>query len=110
MGGAAGGGVVSDATTRPEPDPDRQGLSGVADAVINTARTGAAKPDPRVYRIAAERVGAAPGRCLFVDDTGANAAAARREGMTALHYRRPEDLRAVLAPLLDAAGSRARQS
>lgn len=102
--------LVSNATTRLEPDLDRQGLSGVADAVVNTARIGVAKPDPRVYRIAAERLGTVTGRCLFVDDTEANVAAARREGMTALHYRRPEDLRAVLAPLLDGADSRAPQS
>ncbi|MGW0671679.1 HAD-IA family hydrolase [Streptomyces sp. NPDC002746] len=102
--------LVSNATTRLELDLDRQGLSGVADAVVNTARIGVAKPDPRVYRIAAERVGTVAGRCLFVDDTEANVMAARREGMAALHYRRPEDLRAVLAPLLpDGAGSRAPQ-
>lgn len=103
--------LVSNATTRLELDLDRQGLSGVADAVVNTARIGVAKPDPRVYRIAAERVGTVAGRCLFVDDTEANVAAARREGMAALHYRRPADLRAVLAPLLlDGAGSRAPQT
>ncbi|WP_328864503.1 HAD-IA family hydrolase [Streptomyces sp. NBC_00304] len=103
--------LVSNATTRLELDLDREGLSGVADAVVNTARIGVAKPDPRVYRIAAERVGTVAGRCLFVDDTEANVAAARREGMAALHYRRPEDLRAVLAPLLlDGAGSRTPQT
>ncbi|MFG2595569.1 HAD-IA family hydrolase [Streptomyces sp. NPDC048462] len=92
--------LVSNATTRLERDLARQGLTGVADTVVNTARIGVAKPDPRVYRIAAERVGTAAGHCLFVDDTEANVAAARREGMTALHFRGPQDLRAALAPLL----------
>jgi FMN phosphatase YigB (HAD superfamily) len=29
---------------------------------------GVAKPDPRIYRIAAERLGVETGDCLFVDD------------------------------------------
>ncbi len=97
--------LVSNATTRLEWDLDRQGLAGLADAVVNTARIGVAKPDPRVYAIAAARVGAPPHRCLFVDDTPANVTAAREAGMTALHYRRLDDLRATLSPLLDASPS-----
>ncbi|MCD0485998.1 HAD-IA family hydrolase [Streptacidiphilus sp. ASG 303] len=92
--------LVSNATTRLEQDLARQGLDGLADTVVNTARIGVAKPDPRVYRIAAGRVGTLPHRCLFVDDTAANVTAARAAGMTAVHYRGPEDLRAALAPLL----------
>lgn len=92
--------LVSNGTTRLEEDLARQGLDGVADAVVNTARIGVAKPDPQVYRIAAERVGAAAERCLFVDDTVANVTAAREAGMAALHYRRLEELHTALAPLL----------
>ncbi|WP_331767195.1 HAD-IA family hydrolase [Embleya sp. NBC_00896] len=95
--------LVSNATTRLEWDLARQGLADLADTVVNTARVGVAKPDPRVYRIAAERVGTPVRRCLFVDDTPANVAAAREAGMTALHYRRIDDLRIALAPLLDPA-------
>jgi putative hydrolase of the HAD superfamily len=93
--------LVSNATTRLEWDLARQGLTGLADTVVNTARIGVAKPDPLVYRIAAERVGAPVDRCLFIDDTAANVVAAREAGMTALHYRRLEDLRLALSPLLD---------
>lgn len=102
--------LVSNATTRLERDLDRQGLTGLADAVVNTARIGVAKPDPRVYRIAAARVGVEAGRCLFVDDTEANVEAARREGMPALHYRCPDDLRNALAPLLDRAAAQPRRT
>ncbi|MFD5620941.1 HAD family hydrolase [Streptomyces yangpuensis] len=63
--------LVSNATTRLEQDLERQGLAGLADCVVNTARIGLAKPDPQVYRIAAERLGTAVDRCLFVDDTPA---------------------------------------
>ncbi|MER5973008.1 HAD-IA family hydrolase [Streptomyces sp. NPDC002055] len=93
--------LVSNATTRLERDLERQGLADLADAVVNTARIGVAKPDLRVYRTAAERLDAAIDRCLFIDDTEANVTAARKAGMTALHYRRPEDLHEALSPLLN---------
>ncbi|MFJ7775819.1 HAD-IA family hydrolase [Streptomyces yangpuensis] len=92
--------LVSNATTRLEQDLERQGLAGLADCVVNTARIGVAKPDPQVYRIAAERLGVTVGRCLFVDDTAVNVVAAREVGMSALHYRRIGDLRRALSPLL----------
>ena len=92
--------LVSNATTRLERDLARQGLADLADTVVNTARIGIMKPDPRVYHLAAERVGAPVHRCLFIDDTAANITAAREVGMTALHYRQIEDLRSALAPLL----------
>jgi putative hydrolase of the HAD superfamily len=92
--------LVSNATTRLESDLERQGLSNLADIVVNSARIGIAKPDARVYRIAAQRVGAPPNRCLFIDDTAANATAGRQLGMTAVHYHQIEDLREALAPIL----------
>ncbi|THA87087.1 HAD family hydrolase [Streptomyces sp. A0592] len=101
--------LVSNATTRLERDLERQGLTGLADRVVNTARIGVAKPDARVYRIAAERLGVAIDRCLFVDDTAANVVAARRVGMGALHYRRVGDLRRTLAPLFGEEGPQSRE-
>ncbi|MFC5220022.1 HAD-IA family hydrolase [Streptomyces coerulescens] len=92
--------LVSNGTTRLEQDLARQGLDTQADSVVNTARIGVAKPDPKVYRIAAESVGAPVDRCLFIDDTAVNVAAARQVSMTALHYRQLDDLRMALAPLL----------
>lgn len=89
--------LLSNATDRLERDLARQGLDGLADFVVNTSKEGVAKPDPRIYLIAAERVGAPVERCLFVDDTAANVTAARAVGMTAVHYRRSADLRAALA-------------
>lgn len=92
--------LVPNGTTRLEQDLARQGLDSLAHTVVNTARIGIAKPDPRVYRIAAERVGATTERCLFVDDIAANVTAARETGMTGLHYRRIDELRTALTPLL----------
>jgi putative hydrolase of the HAD superfamily len=101
---AASVAFVTNATTRLERDLDRQGLAGLADVVVNTARIGTAKPDPRVVRRAAERLGVPVGRCLFVDDTEANVVAARAIGMTAVHYRGVDDLRTALSPLIRGTG------
>ncbi|MFE0457965.1 HAD family hydrolase [Kitasatospora sp. NPDC058965] len=88
--------LVTNATTRLEADLARQGLDRLPHAVLNTARVGFAKPDPRVYRLAAELAGAPAHRCLFVDDTAENVEAARAAGMTAHHFRSAAGLRAAL--------------
>jgi putative hydrolase of the HAD superfamily len=96
--------LVSNATTRLEEDLEKQGLGDLTDNVVNTSRLGYAKPDPRVYVAAAQRVGAPVHRCLFIDDTAANVAAARNLGMAAIHYRQFADLQQALAHLLEAPG------
>ncbi len=45
-----------------------------------------AKPDPRIFHIAASRFGHAPGAMLFIDDNEANIAAARACGWQAHHF------------------------
>ncbi|WP_327090813.1 HAD-IA family hydrolase [Nonomuraea sp. NBC_01738] len=62
------------------------------DAVVSSAKVGVAKPDARIYEIAAETAGAEPGRCLFIDDRLDNVEAARALGMTGIHYRTIDDL------------------
>lgn len=88
--------LVSNATTRLERDLEALGLSDVADAVVNTSRIGVAKPDERVYQLAAQRARVPASRCLFIDDTAANVAAARASGMTGHHFRNAVDLRSTL--------------
>ncbi|MGC5009940.1 HAD-IA family hydrolase [Streptosporangium sp. DT93] len=88
--------LVTNATTRLEEDLDRLGLAHFADEVVNSARVGVAKPDRRIYEIAAERAGAAPERCLFVDDRPENVTAAVTLGMTGVLFREVEDLRVAL--------------
>lgn len=89
--------LVSNATTRLERDLERQGLSDLADAVVNSSRLGYAKPDARVYAQAARRVSAPVDRCLFIDDTTANVVAAHDIGMRAIHYRQLDDILDALA-------------
>jgi putative hydrolase of the HAD superfamily len=88
--------LVTNATTRLESDVDRLGLAAQVDAVVNSARLNAAKPDPAIYEAAAERAGVPPHRCLFVDDSAVNTDAARALGMTAHHFTGAPGLRALL--------------
>lgn len=88
--------LVTNAMDSLEQHLDQLGLTHFADDVISSALVGFAKPDPRIYQIAAERAGVAPERCLFVDDTPSHVEAARALGMTGVHYTRPEDLALAL--------------
>jgi putative hydrolase of the HAD superfamily len=93
--------LISNATTRLETYLAGVGLDEAFDSVINTARIGVAKPDRRVFDIAAQRVGADLKRCLFIDDTAGHVTAAQAAGATGVHYQHIEQLRAAVAPLLD---------
>lgn len=97
--------LVSNGTTRLEDDLDRLGVTArVGAVVVNSTRVGVAKPGSAIYLAAAEAVGVAPGRCLFVDDSAAHVTAARELGMTGLLHSDPEDLdelRAALGGVLD---------
>ncbi|RSO47754.1 haloacid dehalogenase [Streptomyces sp. WAC 06725] len=75
------------------------GLAEAFDAVVSIARIGVAKPDPRVFTMAAGRAGAEPRRCLFADDSLGNVTAARTVGMAGLYYRNIGQLREAVAPL-----------
>jgi len=88
--------LVSNATTRLEADIARLGIDGLVDHVVSSAKVGFAKPDPRIYHHAAARTGAAPRRCLFVDDDAGNVAAARSLGMTGLLFAGAGSLREAL--------------
>ncbi|MDH6220637.1 HAD family hydrolase [Streptomyces pseudovenezuelae] len=91
--------LVSNAALELESDLDSMGLSDLADHVVNSARVGLAKPDPRIYRLAADLAGVGPDRCLFVDDGEENVTAAAALGMHTVHFREPADLERALEPL-----------
>ncbi|MEV7991818.1 HAD-IA family hydrolase [Streptomyces sp. NPDC086077] len=92
--------LVSNASVTLEADLDTLGLSDLADHVVSSARVRLVKPDPRIYRIAADLAGVPLDRCLFVDDSLENTEAAAALGMTPVHFREPADLERALAPLL----------
>jgi HAD superfamily hydrolase (TIGR01509 family) len=57
------------------------GLDALVDTVVASADVGVAKPDPRLFRAALERLGAEPGRALHVGDRDEDEQGARAAGL-----------------------------
>jgi putative hydrolase of the HAD superfamily len=83
-------------------DDTRQVVTGrwqIADAfdeMIFSAEVGLAKPDPRIYRLALDRLGVAAGEAFFVDDVPGNVQAAREVGMQAVQFINADETLKVL--------------
>lgn len=92
-------GLLANATTRLETDLQTFKLDQAFDVVVNSARIGFTKPDPRIYRVAAVRLGFRPQECIFVDDTPGHVAAAHEFGMTGIEFQGATALRARLRDL-----------
>lgn len=54
------------------------------DHVIESAKIGLRKPDPRIYQMMVEALGVDPKRCVYLDDLGVNLKPAREMGMTTI--------------------------
>lgn len=65
------------------------GLGGAVDAVVPSAKVGAAKPDTRLFAAALEEAGVSPGRAVHVGDSVEHdVEGARAAGVTAVLVRR----------------------
>ncbi len=78
---------------------DRDLLGELFDEVVISAEVGLYKPQPEIYRLAAERLGVDPVECLFVDDLRENCEGAEAVGMTAIRHREAPETIARLAEL-----------
>jgi putative hydrolase of the HAD superfamily len=78
----------------------------IFELVVDSAFVGIRKPDPEIYELTLERIGdgIAAEQCLFVDDVEVNCEAATALGMTAVHYREPDQAIAEIRAVLDGAG------
>jgi putative hydrolase of the HAD superfamily len=71
------------------------------DAVIESAKAGVRKPDPRIYLMMCELLGVEPQACVYLDDLGINCKPAAALGMTAIKV---VDVDQTLADLARATG------
>ena len=78
----------------------RRLLDGLFDTIVESAREGLRKPDPRIYELACARLGVGPDESVFLDDIGANLKPARAMGMTTIKVEDPTAAVAELADLL----------
>jgi putative hydrolase of the HAD superfamily len=70
----------ADAPTR----PTALDLFDLFEVVIESARVGIRKPDPRIYHMACDALEVTPAESAFLDDLGANLKGARALGMTTI--------------------------
>jgi epoxide hydrolase-like predicted phosphatase len=64
----------------------RYHFSALTDQIIYSHEVGVAKPDPRIYAITCERLGARPEDIVFLDDVERNVAAASACGFHAIQF------------------------
>ena len=64
-------------------------LEDVFTSVISGADLPKSKPDPAIYRLSAEALGAPPAACTVLEDTSAGVAAAKGAGMRCIGFRSP---------------------
>ena len=54
------------------------------DHVIESAKAGVRKPDPRIYAMMCDALGVSPAECVYLDDLGINCKPAAALGMAAI--------------------------
>lgn len=62
-------------------------LEELFDSVVISGEVGMHKPEPEIFRLAADRIGVLPEDCVFVDDLRENCEGAEAVGMTAILHR-----------------------
>ena len=68
--------------------------------MIESAKLGLRKPDPRIYQLMTEALGVAPAHCVFLDDLGVNLKPARAMGMHTIKVDDPDVALAQLQGLV----------
>jgi epoxide hydrolase-like predicted phosphatase len=80
-------GLLSNATDELEMLLEQQyGIHHLFDVVINSARAGVAKPEPRAYQLALDGLHVAPAEALFIDDKPRNIHAAEALGIPSILF------------------------
>ena len=70
------------------------------DVIVESAREGLRKPDPRIYSLTLARLDVLASEAVFLDDLGINLKPARAMGMTTIKVADPDDALAELAHVL----------
>jgi putative hydrolase of the HAD superfamily len=71
-------------------------IMGLFHHVIESAKAGVRKPDPRIYLMMTEALGVDPARCVYLDDLGINLKPARDLGMRTIKVGEPGPALAML--------------
>jgi putative hydrolase of the HAD superfamily len=82
-------------------DYPRELFPELFDVVVISSEVGMRKPEPRIFRHAADLLGLRPAECVFIDDIEANVAAAEQIGFVGVLHHEPGATYERLAELLD---------
>jgi epoxide hydrolase-like predicted phosphatase len=80
----------------------RELLGDLFDVVVISAEVGMRKPEPRIFRHAAQLLGLPPEACIFIDDIQANVTAAEQLGFTGVLHAAADGTAERVAELLAA--------
>ncbi|WP_327032989.1 HAD family hydrolase [Micromonospora ureilytica] len=84
-------GVISDCTHELPAFLPQLAIAPLLDVRVFSVQVGRCKPDPTLYLTACQRLGLAPGDCLYVGDGGSQElTGAERAGMTAVRLAAPD--------------------
>jgi epoxide hydrolase-like predicted phosphatase len=80
-------GIISNSSVGArEREQERYRMAELTDVLIYSHEVGITKPDPRIYRLAWQRLGVRPTEMIFLDDVTENVAAARDLGIHAILF------------------------
>lgn len=80
---------------------DQDQLAELFDVAVISGEVGLRKPEPEIYRLAAERLGVPTRECVFVDDLPPNVRGAVAVGMVGVHHVDTETTVTELEALFD---------
>lgn len=93
-------GLISNAWSGLRAYIEREKFDDAFHHMVISAEVKAVKPDPKIYRIALERLQVKPNEAVFVDDLVENIEACEKLGMKGIHFRNPEDALGQLKKML----------
>jgi epoxide hydrolase-like predicted phosphatase len=77
------------------------GINDLFDPILISAQMGIMKPDPTVYRVALQTLGAQPYEAVFIDDSLVNVRGAQPLGIHTILFRPELDLKAEIVKLIE---------
>jgi putative hydrolase of the HAD superfamily len=79
---------------------DKTAIMQLFHHVIESAKAGVRKPDPRIYLMMTDALGVSPERCIYLDDLGVNLKPARELGMRTIKVQGADQALAELEAML----------
>lgn len=85
-------GLVSDCSSEAPLVWPTTPMASLVDAAVFSCQAGCHKPDPKIYALVTEALGAMPSRCIYVGDGGSSElSGAERVGMTPVLLKIPDE-------------------